>query len=35
MIGLLDLEIYISIFNITEENTKFDLYIDSSNNLDF
>ena len=26
MIGLLDLEVYISIFNITEENNKFELY---------
>ena len=27
MIGLTDLEVYISIFNITEENNKFELYI--------
>ena len=31
MIGLTDLEVYNSIFNITEENNKFDLYRDSSN----
>ena len=31
MIGLVDLEVYNSIFNITEENNKFELYRDSSN----
>ena len=31
MIGLIDLEIYNSIFNITKENNKFDIYRDSSN----
>ena len=29
MLGLIDLEIYNSIFNITEENNKFELYIDN------
>ena len=29
MIGLVDLEVYNSIFNITEENNKFELYIDN------
>ena len=29
MIGLIDLEVYNSIFNITEENNKFELYIDN------
>ena len=35
MIGLRDLEIYNSIFNITEENNKFELYRDSSNKFEF
>ena len=35
MIGLVDLEIYNSIFNITEENNKFELYRDSSNKFGF
>ena len=26
MLGLIDLEVYISIFNVTEENNKFELY---------
>ena len=30
MIGLTDLEVYDSVFNITEENNKFDIYRDSS-----
>ena len=29
MLGLIDLEVYNSIFNITEENNKFELYIDN------
>ena len=35
MIGLVDLEVYNSIFNITEENNKFEIYRDSSNKLGF
>ena len=35
MIGLTDLEVYNSIFNITEENNKFELYRDSSNKFGF
>ena len=35
MIGLVGLEVYISIFNITEENNKFELYRDSSNKFGF
>ena len=35
MIGLTDLEVYKSIFNITEENNKFELYRDSSNKFGF
>ena len=35
MIGLVDLEVYNSIFNITEENNKFELYRDSSNKFGF
>ena len=35
MIGLTDLEVYNSIFNITEENNKFELYRDSSNKFRF
>ena len=31
MIGLTDLEVYISIFNITEENNKFEIYRDTFN----
>ena len=35
MIGLTDSEVYNSIFNITEENNKFDIYRDSSNKFGF
>ena len=35
MIGLTDLDVYNSIFNITEENNKFDIYGDSSNKFGF
>ena len=35
MIGLTDLEVYNSIFNITEENNNFDIYRDSSNKFGF
>ena len=35
MIGLTDLEVYNSIFNITEENNKFEMYRDSSNRFGF
>ena len=35
MIGLVDLEVYNSIFNITEKNNKFELYRDSSNKFGF
>ena len=35
MIGLVDLEVYNSIFNITEENNKFDLYTDTSDEFSF
>ena len=35
MIGLTSLEVYNSIFNITEENNKFELYRDSSNKFGF
>ena len=35
MIGLTDLEVYNSIFNITEENNKFEIYRDSSNKFGF
>ena len=35
MIGLTDLEVYNSLFNITEENNKFELYRDSSNKFGF
>ena len=35
MIGLTDLEVYNSIFNITEENNKFEFYRDSSNKFGF
>ena len=35
MIGLTDLEVYNSIFNITEKNNKFELYRNSSNKFGF
>ena len=35
MIGLTDLEVYNSIFNITEENNKFELYRDTSDKFGF
>ena len=35
IIGLTDLEVYNSIFNITEENNKFDIYRDISNKFGF
>ena len=35
MIGLTDLEVYNSIFNITEENNKFEIYRDMSNKFGF
>ena len=35
MVGLTDLEVYNSIFNITEENNKFEHYRDSSNKFGF
>ena len=35
MIGLVDLEVYNSIFNITEENNKFELYRDTSDKFGF
>ena len=35
MIGLTDLEVYNSVFNITEENNKFEIYRDSSNKFGF
>ena len=35
MIGLINLEVYISIFNITEENNKFELYRDTSAKFGF
>ena len=35
MLGLTDLEVYNSIFNITEKNNNFDLYRDSSNKFGF
>ena len=35
MLGLLDLEVYNSIFNITEENTKFDLHTDTFDEFSF
>ena len=35
MIGLTELEVYNSIFSITEENNKFELYRDSSNKFGF
>ena len=35
MLGLIDLEVYNSILNITEKNNKFDIYRDSSNKFGF
>ena len=35
MIGLTSLEVYNSVFNITEENNKFELYRDNSNRFGF
>ena len=35
MLGLVNLEVYISIFNITEENNKFELYRDTSDKFGF
>ena len=35
MIGLTNLEVYNSIFNITEENNKFELYRDTSDKFGF
>ena len=35
MLGLVDLEVYTSIFNITEENNKFELYRDTSDKFGF
>ena len=35
MIGLTNLEVYYSIFNITEENNKFEIYRDTSNKFGF
>ena len=35
MLGLVDLEVYHSIFNITERNNKFEIYRDSSNKFGF
>ena len=35
MLGLTDLEVYNSIFNITKKNNKFELYRDSSNRFGF
>ena len=35
MLGLVDLEIYNSVFNITEENNKFELYRDTSDKFGF
>ena len=35
MLGLVDLELYNSIFNITERNNKFEIYRDSSNKFGF
>ena len=35
MIGLTDLEVYNSIFNITEENNKFEIYRDTTNKFGF
>ena len=35
MVGLTDLEVYISIFNITEENNNFEHYTDTFNEFSF
>ena len=35
MLGLIDLEVYNSIFNITKENNKFELYTDTSDEFSF
>ena len=35
MLGLIDLEVYNSVFNITEENNKFGIYRDTSNKFGF
>ena len=35
MLGLIDLEVYNSIFNITKENNKFEIYRDDSNKFGF
>ena len=35
MLGLIDLEVYNSIFNITKENNKFELYVDSFDEFSF
>ena len=35
MLGLIDLEVYNSVFNITKKNNKFDIYRDSSNKFGF
>ena len=35
MIGLVDLEVYNSIFNITEENNKFEIYRDTPKSFNF
>ena len=35
MVGLTDLEVYISIYNLTEENNKFEIYRDTSNKFGF
>ena len=35
MLGLVDLEVYNSIFNITEENNKFEIYRDTPTKLRF
>ena len=35
MLGLVDLEVYKSIFNITDENNKFELYRDTSGKFGF
>ena len=35
MIGILDLEVYNSIFNITKENNKFELYTDTFDEISF
>ena len=35
MLGLIDLEVYISVFNITKENKKFELYTDTFDEYSF